>query len=142
MNIIYALLLILLGILAAPSLLLSKSPNSKEILDRITPYQGWIGVVFCIWGIWGIISSILNIGWLTSAPIFWILYLLVAVVEAVLGFLLGYSLIQHYALSKNPEANEKGAELLNKLRPLQGKFGMAAIVIGILFLVVGFIYHV
>ncbi len=45
------LLLILLGILAVPSLLLSRKPEARELLDKITPYQGWIGVVFCIIGL-------------------------------------------------------------------------------------------
>ncbi len=58
---IYGITLIILGILAAPSLLLSKKPNAKELLDKITPYQGWIGLGFCFWGLWGIIQALLNI---------------------------------------------------------------------------------
>ena len=128
---IYGISLIILGVLAAPSLLLSKKPNAKELLDKITPYQGWIGLVFCFWGIWGIISAILNISVLSTWPIWWITWIAVSVVTAVLGFLLGYGMIQKMLLSKNEEAMKKGEELRAKLAPMQGKFGLAAIVLGI-----------
>ncbi len=125
------ILLIVLGILAVPSLLLSKRPDAKELLDKITPYQGWIGVVFCIWGVWGIIGSILALGLLTTAPIWWVTLTATNVVTALLGFILGYGLIAKYALSKNEEAKKKGEELLAKLAPIQGKLGLAAIALGI-----------
>ncbi|MDF4201735.1 hypothetical protein PXD56_02130 [Maribacter sp. SA7] len=128
---IYGLTLIILGILAVPSLLLSKKPNAKELLDKITPYQGWIGLIFCIWGIWGIISAVLNLGMLGSFPIWWITWIAVSVITAVLGFLLGYGMIQDMLLSKNEEAMKKGEALRAKLAPLQGKFGVAAIGLGI-----------
>lgn len=137
---IYGITLIVLGLLAVPSLLLSKKPNAKELFDKIAPYQGWIGVVFAIWGIWGIISAILNIGLLTSAPIYWATWLLVSVVEAVLGFILGYGLIAKYALSKNQQAAEKGEELLAKLTPLQGKLGVIAILLGIWYIISYFLW--
>ncbi|NDV78714.1 hypothetical protein [Dysgonomonas sp. 511] len=128
---IYGITLIVLGLLAVPSLLLSKKPDAKEWLDKLTPYQGWIGVVFAFWGIWGIISCILNLSFLTTWPIYWITWLLVSIVEAALGFILGYGLIAKYVLSKNEAAAEKGQQVLAKLAPLQGKLGIAAIIIGI-----------
>jgi hypothetical protein len=128
---IYGLTLIILGLLAAPSLLLSKKPSAKELLDKITPYQGWIGLIFCIWGIWGIINAVLSIGLLGTFPIWWITWIAVSIVTAVLGFLLGYGMIQEMILSKNEGAMKKGEELRSKLAPLQGKFGLAAIVLGI-----------
>ena len=128
---IYGISLIILGLLAIPSLILSKKPDAKELFDKIAPYQGWIGFVFAIWGIWGIISCILSISWISIWPIYWITWLLVAVIEAALGFILGYGLISKYALSKNPQAAEKGEQLLAKLIPLQGKLGIVAIILGI-----------
>jgi hypothetical protein len=128
---LYGIALIILGILAVPSLLLSRKPDAKEILDKITPYQGWIGLAFCFWGVWGIITAVLNIGMLNTG---WIFSLAISVVTAVLGFLLGYGMINQLLLSKNEEAKEKGAELLAKLAPLQGKFGMAAIILGVIYI--------
>ena len=128
---IYGIALIILGILAVPSLLVSRKPDAKEYLDKITPYQGWIGLAFCFWGIWGIIRSILNMGNISTG---WMLGLAVSVVTAVLGFLLGYGMINDLLLSKNEEAKEKGLELREKLAPMQGKFGIAAIVLGAMYI--------
>lgn len=128
---IYGILLIVLGLLAIPSLVIAKKPEAKQLFDKVAPYQGWFGLIFAVWGVWGIISSIIHLNWLTIVPLWWITFLVVAVVEAVLGFILGYGLIQKYALSKNAEASKKGEELLAKLLPMQGKFGIVAIILGV-----------
>jgi len=39
---IYGITLVLLSIIAVPSLILSKKPDAKELLKKIEPYQGWI----------------------------------------------------------------------------------------------------
>ncbi len=128
---IYGLTLIILSILAVPSLILSKRPDAKEMLDKFAPYQGWIGLVFCFWGVWGIIGSVLHMGWLTTYPIWWITLLASSLVEAVLGFMLGYGTISKYVLSKNEESKKKGEELLAKLAPMQGKLGIFGIIVGV-----------
>jgi hypothetical protein len=125
------ILLVILGLLAVPSLILSKKPNAKELFDKVAPYQGWFGVVFALWGIWGIINSVLGIGLLATWPILWISYLVVSVVCAGLGFILGYGLIQKHALSKNEKAKEAGEKVLAKLLPWQGTLGVIAIVLGL-----------
>lgn len=135
-----AIVLIISGILAVPSLILAKKPDAKAILDKVTPYQGWIGVVIFIWGIWSLITILLNISlFLHISPIYLILFLAVALVEAALGFILGFNLINTYVLSKNPKSEEKGQQLLAKLLPLQGKLGVAAIVLGVLTIVLLFV---
>ena len=53
--------LILLGVLAVPSMIIAKKPNAKELIAKITPYQGWIGAVSALWGVWGIIGAILAV---------------------------------------------------------------------------------
>ena len=132
--------LILLSILAVPSLLLSKKPNAKELLEKIEPYQGWIGAVFCFWGIWGIISCIIGIGWLTTAPIYWITWLVCNIVTAALGFMLGFGLINKYVLSKNDAAKEKAEALRAKIAPKQGKLGIVGIALGIWMIVSSFMF--
>lgn len=124
---IYGITLIILGLLAAPSLLLSRKPDAKELLDKITPYQGWIGLVFCIMGIWWTIQAILNI----NISILWITRIASTALMAILGFILGYGMINKLILSKNDEAKEKGKELLAKLAPIEGKLGLIAVCIGI-----------
>lgn len=127
---IYGISLILLSLIAVPSLILSKKPNAKELLEKIEPYQGWIGLVFCFWGIWGIISAILNMGLLTTSPIWWITWVAGSVVEAGLGFMLGYGAINKLFLSKNAEAKAKAEGIREKIAPKQGKLGILGVAVG------------
>ncbi len=138
---IYGITLIILGILAAPSLILAKKPNAKEYLDKITPYQGWIGLGFCFWGVWGIIQTILSISLLGNYPIWWITWLASSLVQAVLGFILGYGMINKLLLSKSEEAKLKGEQLLAKLAPKQGKLGLMGIIVGIWVIIAGLFFN-
>ncbi|WP_459210591.1 hypothetical protein [Aquimarina rhabdastrellae] len=138
----WGLSLILLSIIAVPSLLLAKKPNAKELLEKIEPYQGWIGLVFCFWGVWGIITSILNLGWLTNYPIWWITLLAGNIIQALLGFMLGFGMINKMILSKNEAAKEKADQLRAKLAPKQGKLGIAGIAVGAWMIVASFLFFV
>ena len=129
---IEGILLIVLSLLAVPSLLLSKRPDAKEILDKIAPYQGWVGVVFCTWGLLSI--TLLLIKMFTSLSFAWVLAMGVSVVTAALGFILGYNLINTYVLSKNEESKEKGAQLHAKLVSIQEKVGLVGVFLGTFFI--------
>lgn len=141
---IYGITLILLSLLAVPSLILAKKPNAQELLNKIAPYQGWIGLVFCFWGIWGIISCILHLNYLSlpgmPVKIWWLTWLAASLVEATLGFILGYGTISSLVLSKNETAKQKGEQLLAKLAPIQGKLGVFGIIIGIWVTIAGIMY--
>ncbi|WBL21353.1 hypothetical protein [Zunongwangia sp. HRR-M8] len=139
---IYGITLILLSIIAVPSLILSKKPNAEELLAKVAPYQGWIGLVFCIFGVWGIISAILNLGWLTSAPIWWATLLAGSIVEAGLGFMLGFSLINSLLLKNNAAAQEKAATLREKIAPKQGKLGILGLIVGSWMIIASFLFAV
>lgn len=136
---LYIIILIILGIAAAPSIILARKPDAKATLDKIVPIQGWLGVLVCLVGIWRLIQGIIYIEVLTIAPVVWIIWIIVAAVEAILGFIMGFGLINTYVLSRNPKTEEKGQQLIAKLQPLQGKFGIAAIIIGILAIIGTFI---
>ncbi len=137
---IYGISLILLSIIAVPSLLLSRKPNAKELLEKVAPYQGWIGLVFCVWGVWGIITSFLHMGWLSAAPIWWITLLAGSVVEAGLGFMLGYGLMNELFLSKNESAKEKAEKIREKIAPKQGKLGILGLIVGAWMIIASFMF--
>lgn len=139
---INGIMLVLLSIIAVPSLVLSKKPNAKELLEKIAPYQGWIGLVFCILGVWGIISSILNLGWLTTAPIWWVTLAAGSLMQATLGFMLGSGLMNKLFMGKNPEAQQKAAELRSKIAPKQGKLGILGIAVGTWMIVASFLFTI
>lgn len=139
---IYGITLILLSIIAVPSLILSKKPNAKELLEKVEPYQGWIGIIFCFWGIWGLVTAVLNIGWLTSAPIWWTTLAAGSLVEACLGFLLGFPLINKLFLSGNEKAREKAVRIREQVAPKQGKLGILGIIVGAWMIVASFIFTI
>ncbi len=141
-SMIYGITLIILGCLAIPSLILSKRPDAKVAFDKIAPYQGVIGIIFALWGIWGIIQCFMYISLLTAVPVLWIIWLIVSIVEAALGFILGYGLISKNLLSKNATAAAKGEQLLQKLLPFQGKLGIVAIILGIIQIIASIVYTV
>ena len=136
---LYGIALIFLGILAVPSVLLSRQPNARPMLDKVAPYQGWIGLVFCVWGIWAVISAILNLPLLSVLPIWWLTWLATGVVTAALGFILGYPVITSL-MGSNVQAKAKANQLLIKLTPLQGRLGLVAIGLGIWGLVASLLF--
>ncbi|MUH35982.1 hypothetical protein D9O36_09025 [Zobellia amurskyensis] len=139
---IWGIALVLLSIVAVPSLLLSKKPNAKELLEKVEPYQGWIGIIFCFWGVWGVITAILNLGWLSTSPIWWATFLIGNVVSAGLGFMLGSGLINKLFLSNSEAARIKAEELRAKIAPKQGRLGIVGIAVGSWMIVASFLYSV
>ncbi len=123
------------GILAASGFIIAKKPNAKELIDKIVPYQGWIGVVMFFWGIWGTFDCLRFLSVLSVRPLFWTFWLASSVADLVVGFLLGFGLITKYALGKNAAAQVRGQQIRQKLAGYQGGFGLLAIVMGVLYIV-------
>jgi hypothetical protein len=129
-----------LGILGAANLIIARKPDAKELIGKIAPYQGWIGAVSALWGIWGIISSILHLGWLSLFPIFWITFLVTALLQAALGLLLGVGVLKTFI--KQPQAVEKMDQMVTKLAPMQGMLGLIAIGVGIWMIISSILWRI
>ena len=123
------------GLLAASNLIIAKKPNAKDLIDKLTPYQGWIGVVMFFWGIWGTFDCLRFMSFISVRPLFWTFWLASSVADLVVGFLLGFGLITKYALGKNAAAQVRGQQIRQKLAGYQGTFGLLAIVMGVLYIV-------
>lgn len=126
---------ILGGLLAASGFIIKRRPDAKQMIDKIAPYQGWIGVTMFIWGIREIFMVLTNFSVLSVAPLRWIFWAASGVSDLLVGFLLGFGLITHYALSKNEQAKQKGAEIKEKLVGIQAPLGLVAVVLGIVYIV-------
>lgn len=99
--------LVLAGALAAAGLIAKKRPNAKELIDKIVPYQGWIGLVLLVLSLINFILLLVRIGDMTGTKamgrtfggasgmqwVTWVLYLVSSIVGIGLGFLLGYGMI-------------------------------------------------
>jgi uncharacterized membrane protein HdeD (DUF308 family) len=117
-----ALLLILCGVLAASSFIIGKQPNARQYIDRLTPYQGWIGVVTLLDGAVNFLAALFGHG--PNAR------LLFGGLEIVLGFLMGYGMIAQHALRDNADAVAKAARMRDKLAKAQIPLGLIALVLG------------
>ena len=140
MGFIFGIWLAVLGILGAANLIIAKKPDARELIAKLAPYQGWIGAVSAIGGLWGVIRSILNLGLLSSIPIYWITFLASALVQLALGLLLGIGVLKTFI--KQPQAVAKMDETVAKLAPYQGKLGLVAIGIGVWMIISSILWRV
>ena len=140
MFLVYGITLILAGVLGAAGYIVSKRPDAADAIEKIRPIQGWLGVVVCLWGIFIVISILLATGLLSTAPILWITVLATGIVMVLLGFLLGYGLIQQYALSGNASAAARGEEVRGKIIGYQTTLGLIAIGLGVWTIVAALIF--
>src|SRR5262249_39043783 len=140
MGLVNGLWLAVLGVLGASSIIIAKKPDAKEMIAKLAPYQGWIGAVSGLWGVWGVIGAILNLGWLSHWPIYWATWLADSLLQFALGLILGIGVLKSFI--KNPQAQEKMDQTLQKLLPYQGNLGLLAIGIGAWMIVSGFLWRV
>lgn len=137
MGIIAGAWLFVLGVLGASSLIIARKPEAKEYIDKLTPYQGWIGFISMWWGLWTIINSILTLGtWFKYAKMWWLTYLGSGVIQLLLGILLGVGVFKTFI--KDETANEKMDQAVKKLAPYQGTLGFIAIGFGVWTLIASF----
>lgn len=138
MYIVNGLWLAVLGALAASNLIIAKRPDAADALAKLAPYQGWMGAISALWGIFGIISSVLGIALLSVWPILWITGLANAVILAALGLLLGVGVLKTFI--KAPEAQAKMDETIAKLAPKQGVLGLVGIGLGVWMILASFMF--
>ncbi len=136
--ILLALLLIAAGALAIPALIASKQPNAKEVLDKLVPYQGVIGIILLLMGLYLLIVDVLSYNFSVLrfiSPLGSIIYMIGILVAIALGLLLGYGLIKKYALSKNADAARSGDAVMAKMARIQAPLGIAGIALGVFLLI-------
>lgn len=141
MGLIAGIWLLLLGVLGASNLIIAKKPDAKELIAKISPYQGWIGAVSALWGVWIIISAVLNLGWLGAgfwSMIWWITYLADGAVQFGLGLLLGIGVLKTFI--KQEEAVKRMDQMVEKLAPKQGLLGLIALGLGVWVILVPIVF--
>jgi hypothetical protein len=122
------------GILAASGFIISKKPNAKELIDKLVPYQGWVGVCMLGWGVWELIGCITGMQLLSMFPIYWVFWLLTGIADLGVGMILGFGLVSKWTMSGSPAALEKGQALRAKLVTVQVPLGFLAIVMGVMYI--------
>ncbi len=104
---IASVFLIIGGAIAAAGIITKKSPAAGKLIDKLIPYQGWIGIVLLILALIDFILLMVGIGDMTARSIMgrtfggasamqwvtWVVYLVSSLVGMGLGFLLGFGMI-------------------------------------------------
>src|ERR1700704_2437883 len=134
MDLINVLLLILAGILAVSGLIVAKKPNAKELIDKLVPFQAFIGVALLVLGLYNLIRAF---GWfgIFFKSFFGIVALAVIATSILLGFMFGMPQIAKWIPGQGG-AEQKGMELSKKLAPYQviiGVVGIASALLWILY---------
>ena len=140
MGLVNGLWLAVLGVLGASSLIIAKKPNAKDLIGKIAPYQGWIGAVSALWGVWGIIQALLNLRWFSYVPVYYLAFTADAVLSVALGLLLGVGVLKTFVTGS--QANARLDQMIARLAPKQGTMGLIAIGVGAWMIVASFMWHV
>jgi hypothetical protein len=127
------------GLLAMSSLIVGRSAQAAEKLAQLAKYQGWIGLTMFGWGVWELISCVLNMGMMASSPLSFIFWALSGLADLTVGLLLGFGLISTYAFRGNAMAIEKGNAIRSKLVAFQVPLGGLAVVMSLLYGVLHFV---
>jgi hypothetical protein len=125
----YGIWLFVIGVLAAPNIIVSRKPEAKEWIDKLVPFQGWMGVISLVWGIVQVIRFLTKLRWFDHIPTAFITWIVYSVCLVVIGILLGMNVIKSFV--SNEEAKQKMDELVTKLAPKQGTFGLISIIVGL-----------
>lgn len=141
MGFVAAIWLLVLGVLGASNLIIAKRPDAKQWIVQLAPYQGWIGAVSALWGVWVVIQAILSMGLLSKGlwpMIWWITLLADGVVLFSLGLLLGMGILKTFITQ--PDAVQRMDQMAERLAPKQGMLGLVAIGLGAWALVVRIVF--
>lgn len=127
MSFALSLVAVIAGLLAASSVVIKKLPNAADLIQKIKPYEGFIGAAALVLGLLGLFNITFRAG---------ILYAAVSIsgVSAciVMGFLLGYPVLQDLLLDElSEETRKKSEDLYDKLTPYKIIAGLVALFTGI-----------
>ena len=120
-----AILSIVTGLLAAASVVIKKLPDAENVIQKIKPYEGGIGAGALILGV----LSIFSISYSFRAGVLYgSAFLACAVACILMGFLLGYPILQDLVIDEMSEdARKKSAELYEKLTPYKVTSGLVGL---------------
>lgn len=148
-----ALALIIAGLAATSSFIISKKPEAAEQLDKLKPISGWVGVGLLLIGLinffgiprysvayWDLFAFVKYLSIVPKLTI-----LLYSPICIVLGFMQGYSLIDKYVLNKAKEKGSAGAKFdkigdsaYEKIAKFTTPVGFIGIAVGLILLLIQF----
>ena len=132
MGVLTAILLIVLGLLSASSFIAAYSDEAGQLIDKLRPVQGWLGVAGAISGILLLIRLLFAVsGTFKAASATTIVAVFLGpILLFATGFLRGFSMIMNL-FAGNQAAKEKANEIYATLAPYQTAMGLASVAVGI-----------
>jgi uncharacterized membrane protein len=91
--IISAAILFLLGLLAVSDFVTKQIPATEDLLNKITPVKGWLGLIFAVYGLVTVVNSLLYVGSTKFNPIVWSTSIIIGVLMFGVGLLVGFEKI-------------------------------------------------
>ena len=127
------------GLLAAASFIVSKKPDAEQVIGKLRPYQGFLGVGLLTLGVWNIIDGSLGVGIdiMKFKVLLGLTIISLVVCQVLLGFLLGMPQIAKWIPGES-DAETKAVELGKKLGVYNVTIGFVAIITGLLWLLYRF----
>ena len=134
MQTITALLLLVLGLLAASSVLGNVSDDLERFVDEVLrPVQGWLGLIGCALGIVFLLQVLFGATWALRSAGMGVVIVGYGgpALLATTGFLMGFSKIVELIGGRENVA-EQAQRIYAALQPYQVALGIACLVVGIL----------
>ena len=93
MALISAIILFILGLLAVSDFVTKQVPATQNLLDKLLPIKGWLGLLFAIYGIVAIVNSLTYIGSVGFNPVVWSVSIIMGALMFGVGLLVGFEKI-------------------------------------------------
>ncbi len=119
--------LLVLGFLAAAERIQAMAPGTKDLISFLRQSEGWIGIVSIVLGI---IWLFRVLRWIKYFNLYLFLGLLSALVMIALGFLYAQNVLRGWT-KDNASINDNINKVVDKLAPIKEPLGIAAIVLGV-----------
>lgn len=138
MDVLNALLVIVGGVLAVSGLIIAQKPDARQVLDKLVPYQAFIGVAMIAFGV---INFVRLLGYLTDLFRVNLMFALsiwcMLGTSIALGALFGMPQIVKMIPGES-NAEQKAMQITQKIAPYQIILGLVAIGSSVLYLLYRF----
>lgn len=142
MHILVALLLLLLGAMAAAPRLASTIPPVTKLTQSLAPYEGALGFIGMLVGMVAIYNSLTVIFYLSKLPmlglLFWLLGLAGGLVLFKLGFCLAAPVMENSVFKDQPKLKNQVTYWKDRFTPYRELLGLFGVGLGLLGLLLSF----
>jgi hypothetical protein len=132
-HIVFGLLAIIAGALAAANFVIEKLPNTKEYIEKMIPYQAVIGAVALVLSVLKLLDAF-ALKYVDNFT--FIINLCCIASTAIVGFLLGFPMVQQF-MANDENSKAKAEEIRKKLSAYQVIAGLIALGSGVYMLLYG-----